>query len=53
MLLKIYTILNGVKKTAEAYIFTASHNTKTRQISVKLGAVEYGAVGGKRREFFD
>lgn len=36
MLLKTYTILNGVKKTVEGYVFTASHNTKTRQISVKL-----------------
>lgn len=32
MLLKIHTKLNGVKKTAEAYIFAVSHNTKTRPI---------------------
>jgi len=36
MVLKVYTIWNGVKMTAEAYVFTASQNTKTRQILVKL-----------------
>lgn len=36
MLLKIHTKLSDVKKTAEAYIFTVSHSTETRPISVEL-----------------